>query len=152
MNLGNKIKKLRKDNNLTQVDLAEKLGLSAITIRKYESNEREPNIDTLLKIAEVFNVNLASFLDNEFKNVSPIQQKLIYRFSNTARLIENILEFFGYGFEGYELSDGEYESYIITKNGEKLLIKNGELDEFIDHVKDVLEFEIYKLEKRISKK
>ena len=55
--LGDKIKELRISNNYTQDDLAKKLKISKSTIGMYEQNRRSPDLDTLLKISDIFNVS-----------------------------------------------------------------------------------------------
>lgn len=49
---------LRKRNNLSQNELAQKLGLAASTIGMYETGKREPNFETLEVIADYFNVDM----------------------------------------------------------------------------------------------
>ncbi len=56
--IGNKIMQLRKENNLTQQDLANILNISRSTISLYEINRNVPDIGTLIKIADFFNVSL----------------------------------------------------------------------------------------------
>lgn len=58
LNLGDKIKKLRKENNLSQEQLAEKLNVSKQAISKWESNKAYPDIDNLILLRNIFNVNL----------------------------------------------------------------------------------------------
>lgn len=62
MNIGNNIKQLRKDNNLTQKQLATMLNLSTATIQSYELNRRTPPIDVLQKITSLFSIDLASLI------------------------------------------------------------------------------------------
>ena len=60
----NKIQEFRKLRGLSQAELAEKAGISEISIRKYEKGERRPKVETLSKIAMVLNVpitDLAGF-------------------------------------------------------------------------------------------
>lgn len=45
MNLGNKIVSLRKKNNLSQEELAEKVGVTRQTISKWELEETAPDIN-----------------------------------------------------------------------------------------------------------
>lgn len=47
--------KLRKELNMSQAELAEKLGVSQQTISKYERGTREPDNKTLIKLSEIFN-------------------------------------------------------------------------------------------------
>lgn len=63
MTLGEKITKLREENNLTQQDLAQKLNYTAQAISKWENNTSEPKLDTLREIAKIFNVSLAELLE-----------------------------------------------------------------------------------------
>ena len=53
---------------MTRKELAEKSGISAVSIAKYENNERKPKIETLQKIAAALNTNFA-FLTSENTDV-----------------------------------------------------------------------------------
>jgi len=66
MTVGEKIKILRIKQGLTQKQLAQNTGLSEITIRKYESDDRHPKIETIRKIAKSLDSNLAYFLEDNF--------------------------------------------------------------------------------------
>lgn len=56
------LKTLRKSLNLTQQQLADKVGLSVNSIRRYESGEREPSMRQIVSIAEKLNLSLSEFL------------------------------------------------------------------------------------------
>lgn len=58
MKLGNKIRKLRTERGWTQSELAEKLSVSESAISYYETGKREPDTETLHKLATLFNVSL----------------------------------------------------------------------------------------------
>lgn len=58
MTLGDKLSKLRKENNLTQEQLASVLGVSRQSISKWESNIAYPETDKLIRISEVFDCTL----------------------------------------------------------------------------------------------
>ncbi|MCI6497849.1 MAG: helix-turn-helix transcriptional regulator [Lachnospiraceae bacterium] len=49
---------LRKMNDMSQEELAEKLQISRQTVSKYETGESVPDIDKCKQIAEIFNVSL----------------------------------------------------------------------------------------------
>ncbi|MFW6377585.1 MAG: helix-turn-helix domain-containing protein [bacterium] len=53
-----RLKQLRKENNLTQKELSEILNIGESTLSHYENKDREPNFDTLIKIADLFDVSL----------------------------------------------------------------------------------------------
>ena len=55
---GEKLKKLRESNVKLQQDMALLLDISIRQYQRYEKGEQEPNIDTLIKIADFYNVSL----------------------------------------------------------------------------------------------
>lgn len=57
MSLYKNIKTIRTNKGMTQAELAEVLHVTIRTIQNYESGNREPNIDTLTKIADVLGVS-----------------------------------------------------------------------------------------------
>ena len=80
---------LRKRADMTQPELAQKLGISRSTISMYELGSREPNFETLEAIADFFNVDMnyltgtdpeknesAAFISDE---LSEAKRKLIQR-------------------------------------------------------------------------
>ena len=54
--------KLRKKNNLTQDELAEKLYITRQAVSRWESGETIPNIDTLKSLSKLFNVSINTLL------------------------------------------------------------------------------------------
>lgn len=58
MNFSGRLKELRQQADISQKDLAALVGISARAFRFYESGEREPNIATLITLADYFNVSL----------------------------------------------------------------------------------------------
>ncbi|MBP3930923.1 MAG: helix-turn-helix domain-containing protein [Peptostreptococcaceae bacterium] len=62
---GKKLKKLRMDNNVSAYKLCEDLHIHRGTLSNWETGKRTPDSDTLLKIANYFNVTLDYLLGNE---------------------------------------------------------------------------------------
>lgn len=69
MNIGERLRALRKEAGLTQKELGEKLGVSASMIGQYETNLRNPKFETLEKICDVLNVGMSEFID--LSDISP---------------------------------------------------------------------------------
>lgn len=63
MTLGEKIKDLRKKANITQEELAEKIGVSRQAVTKWESDIGLPDIENLKAIATLFNISIDELLD-----------------------------------------------------------------------------------------
>lgn len=57
MTFGERLKDLRKKRSLTQSQLGEKLNVTKASISGYENDTRSPDRETLVKIAEIFNVS-----------------------------------------------------------------------------------------------
>lgn len=60
---GLRIQELRRKNNLTQSELAEKIGLSTNFIGMVERGERNTSVDKIFKLAKAFNISLAQFFE-----------------------------------------------------------------------------------------
>ena len=63
MNVGQKIKQLRLENNLTQEELAEQLGVSFQSVSRWENSTTYPDITMLPIIANMFDVTIDYLLD-----------------------------------------------------------------------------------------
>ncbi len=63
MNFGAKLKELRKGQKLTQQQLAERLGVAKSVVSYYESGDRYPSYDVLVRIAHVFHTTTDYLLD-----------------------------------------------------------------------------------------
>ena len=74
MTLGEKLSKLRKENNYTQEQLAQVLGVSRQAISKWESNITYPETDKLIRISELFHCSL----DYLLKETEEIKKKNQY--------------------------------------------------------------------------
>lgn len=53
-----RLKKLRDESAWTQKQVAEKLNMNPRTYSSYENNDREPNSEVLISIADLFNVSI----------------------------------------------------------------------------------------------
>ena len=63
MNFGEKLKILRKERNLTQRELADRIFVSKSVISYYEKNKRTPSPEAIVKLAYVFNVTTDFLLE-----------------------------------------------------------------------------------------
>ena len=66
--LGEKIKLYRENKKMTQNEVAGILDVSPATISKYESDALEPNIESLKRLAELFEISVDELL-NEKRNL-----------------------------------------------------------------------------------
>lgn len=80
--IGKFIKEIRRNNNLTQKELAAKLGVTYQAVSKWENGKNIPDIGILKEISKEFNIDIAEILDGEIK---PFKKK------NTALIIYLII-------------------------------------------------------------
>ena len=62
------LKELRKEKNITQEQLAEKMGVARRTVSRWETGANMPDMDILIDISEFYGVDLREILDGERKN------------------------------------------------------------------------------------
>lgn len=67
VDFGNTLKTLRLKENMTQAQLAQKLGLTKSVISAYETGLRLPSYDILIHIAQIYNVSTDYLLGLEHK-------------------------------------------------------------------------------------
>lgn len=66
--IGSFIKDLRKEQNLTQEELAEKFGVARRTVSRWETGSNMPDLDILIEMADFYDVDLREILDGERKS------------------------------------------------------------------------------------
>ena len=89
MNFKDNLKKLRKDNNLSQEDLAEKLNVSRQSVSKWEQGLAYPEMDKVLQICKMFDLNIDELLNQNVKEVKNNKESKI----NVNKYIEDFLSF-----------------------------------------------------------
>ena len=70
-NIGNTIRQLRMDRNMSQAELAERIGKKRSAVGNYESGVREPDLDTLRALAGALNVPVAALLGGDGDDPRP---------------------------------------------------------------------------------
>ena len=124
MGIGNKIKKYREKNKMTQKDIAEILEVEAGTISKYESGMIKPNIESLKRLADTFHITVDELIkeDEEKIDISKINVLEVLREQKEMRLKGNLYHntqvIFAYNtnhIEGSKLTEDQTR-YIYETN------------------------------------
>ena len=74
MSIGTKIKSLRNMRGMSQNELAKAIGVSRQAITKWESDAGVPEIESLVRISELFDVNLDSLIKDEVSQYTSLIQ------------------------------------------------------------------------------
>ncbi|WP_026527991.1 helix-turn-helix domain-containing protein [Butyrivibrio sp. VCD2006] len=72
MELGNRLKELRKSLNINQDELAEKLFVTRQTISNWENDKSYPDIQSVLLISDIFDVSIDQLLKGDVKKMEKI--------------------------------------------------------------------------------
>lgn len=130
MKFGEKLKKLREENKMTQTELSEKVGVSLRTIRNYETGDRYPKQRELYNaFAEIFHVDV-NYLLTEGENFV-IAANEAYGYNGMKQAERLIADAKGL-FAGGELSDYDklavmnalQQAFIEAKEDNKKYIPN----------------------------
>jgi len=139
MSIGNRIKQFREENNMTQKEIAEILEVEPGTISKYESNLIEPNIKSLIRLSNTFQITIDELIreeDEEYEfDVSEIdilatlkEQKEMKLEGNLYHNTQIIFAYNSCHIEGNKLSETQtrniYNTQSISFDGTSLLNVN----------------------------
>jgi transcriptional regulator with XRE-family HTH domain len=95
--VGRKIRQLRRQRKLTQVELADRIGIHQSDLSRMEQGEYKVGLDTLLRILQTFDLSIGDFFDEanrtqsmyeKLKTLSPAAQKEVESFIEFKRVQE----------------------------------------------------------------
>ena len=117
-NFNNQLKILRQEYNLSQQELADKIGVSKSSINMYERGEREPGIETVKRIADFFDVDV----DYLF-GVSDIKKRRGFKFG--ARIYQNIAHNIQHHREEANLTQKQFADLLGVDESAVVDLENG---------------------------
>ena len=93
--VGRKIRQLRRQRKLTQVELAEKIGIHQSDLSRMEQGEYKVGLDTLLKILGTFNLGIGEFFEGVAQeSITPRDVQLVQEFNSLSRDAQREVEDF----------------------------------------------------------
>ena len=90
VNFGKTLRKLRVQSEMSQKDLAEKLGVTKSIISYYELSERMPSPDTLIKLADIFHVSTDYLLGRETELILDVSDLPMEDIKLLGSIVENM--------------------------------------------------------------
>ncbi len=156
MKFGENLKKLRKSRNLSQEDLAEKVGVSRQSVSKWETSEAYPEMNNILQLCKIFHCKIndlvndgiidSNLLDDEIKNnvvkFKMEQQKKVKGLSRGIALIAKlgkILLMIALPVILLAMVAMPYLIQITSVHGNEIMIKSGKypltINEVDNHIK-----------------
>ena len=156
--LGERIKKYREEKKMTQAEVAEVLGVKPATISKYEAETLEPNIESLKKLAELFEVSVDELLKEDEFDVAKINVLEVLREQKEMKLKGNLYHntqiIFAYNtnhIEGSKLTEDQtryiYETNTLLTEKETItniddIIETANHFRLVDYMLDVADKEL----------
>ncbi|GAA4839386.1 hypothetical protein GCM10023310_16490 [Paenibacillus vulneris] len=124
MKYGERIASLREKHSLTQEGLSNKLGITRASLSHYENNRREPDYDTIVSIANLFNVSI-DYLIGRTDDPHRVLDEDVREFVDALELSnEKIMEKFALTIDGKKLTPEEARRFIAFVRAERS-INNG---------------------------
>ena len=112
---GKRLAELRKEHNLTQNDVAEKLNVSPQAVSKWENDLTSPDIETLIKLAEMFDISVDELVG---KKSAPAQYLQEGQRKNINKMMMKIIG---------DSSDGDKVRLNLPMAAVKIFVKSGSM-------------------------
>lgn len=133
----NRIKQLREENNITQIQLAKKLNKTQQTISLYENGTNEPDLDSYIILSKLFNRSIEYIAGKSDVNIdsnvfpindNPVKVPVVGRISAGLPILaqENIE---GYEFAPSSIIKEGFEYFYLKVQGDSMNLKfnNGDI-------------------------
>ena len=117
MNIGERIKEARLNTKMTQDDLAKELNVSRSTVANWESGRNNPDVESLIKIADILKVPIKSLL----KESESILNKLTFTVVITILAILLMLVVMFKTNEMVDISNPDFISDAIIHKNELII-------------------------------
>lgn len=137
MRFSEKLRLLREEHNLSQIELAKKIGITERTIYNYETNDRVPKIDVVTKIAHIFGVTVDALAGDQEPTSSPgidkeafLQTAKRHYGSRGKKEAEALLERASALFAGGDLDEDAKEEFFQSLTNAFLIAKKEARNKF----------------------
>lgn len=117
----NRIAELRTSRHYTQDEMASMLGISRAALSHYEKGRREPDYETLIKIADLFQVSLDYIMCRTDDPRLHLSDE-VRQFADGLELSdEELLERFSFTIDGKKLTPEESRRFIAFVRAERMM-------------------------------
>jgi transcriptional regulator with XRE-family HTH domain len=88
--IGGRLRRLRKERNLTQAELARQIGIQQSDLSRMEKGEYRVSLDNLFKILSVFDLQISEFFGDQQGRVQPSQLPLSHQDMQVLHLLREL--------------------------------------------------------------
>lgn len=94
MEIGTKLKNARNNANLTQEDIAEKIGVSRQTVSNWENNKSYPDIISVIRLSDIYGISLDTLLKEDENMIKHLDESTnIVKSKNRLRKLLPVLAY-----------------------------------------------------------
>ena len=90
--IGSRLRRLRKERNLTQAELARQIGIQQSDLSRMEKGEYRVSLDNLFKILAVFDVQIADFFGARPRPETAVQRPLSHEDMQLLHMLRELSE------------------------------------------------------------
>ena len=76
MKFADNLKKLRKRRNISQEQLAEKVGVSRQSVSKWETSEAYPEMNNILELCKIFKCNISDLVNDKMVDIDSLDEEV----------------------------------------------------------------------------
>ncbi|MCH4890035.1 helix-turn-helix transcriptional regulator [Acidaminobacter sp. JC074] len=100
MKFNEKLLQLRKEKNMSQENLASRLNISRQSISKWESGQSMPDMDNLIRLSDIFEVNLESLAKEGSLEKDTMTYDDYMKYKENTQMPAPLMLMFGFGVIG----------------------------------------------------
>jgi transcriptional regulator with XRE-family HTH domain len=86
------LKRIRASKKLSQSDLANKIGLKPAAVSHFETGQRKPPLDTLMKLADALSVSVDYLLGRDMSRVTNASGRLLRDFERLSLKDQDVVQ------------------------------------------------------------
>lgn len=137
MNIGENIKRIRINNQLTQEEFSDLIGISRHSLLNYEKGNRIPSMEVIMKISKIFNVDISQLSTTEMTGDSYCITNDEYNLIKESGIVsENITTNSSYSIE-------EFKTFLISNGYPVNNLNNEEINELYKKALHFFDFEFF---------
>jgi serine/threonine-protein kinase RsbW len=114
MNIGVRLREVRKVRGISLRNLAKKVGVSASFISQVEQNKCQPSLETLRKISGVLDVTTGYLLEVEQDDLPASKEVVEIRLPNQLQYLSIVAEFVGSVCRNHKVPDKELDDILLA--------------------------------------
>ena len=102
MKFGDNLKLIRKNKNMSQEELAEKVNVTRQSVSKWENGEAYPEMNNILELCKIFNCKINDLVNNDMSDITSLDEEIVMRLvkfnekkQNQVKTLSNVISLIG---------------------------------------------------------